>query len=140
MQNTPHNLNTKIHSFPLRVYMEDTDAQGLVYFANYLKFSERARTELLRSLGLNHAILIKQGMMFVVHSCRLNCLASAYLDDVLEVRTDLKKLGHVKLEVNHVIFRKKTIIATLNVGLAFVNSVGKPIKMDDSIRRLLINL
>jgi acyl-CoA thioester hydrolase len=140
MKNTSPQSKTKTHSFPVRVYMEDTDAQGLVYFANYLKFAERARTELLRSRGISHATLIKEGVMFVVYSCLLNCLASSRLDEVLEVRTDLKKLGYVKLEVSQAIFRGEILIATLDIGLAFVNVSGKPIKMDDHIRHLLVNL
>lgn len=129
----------KLHALPIRVYLEDTDAGGIVYYANYLKFAERGRTELLRHLGVSHSDMIKdQGLMFVVRSCVLNCLAPARLDDVLEVRTYFKKLSYAKLEVSQAIVREDKLIATLEVVLACINSLGKPIKMDDHLRRLLI--
>jgi len=130
---------SKHHTFPIRVYIEDTDMGGIVYYANYLKFAERARTEFLREFGVNHTQLIKdQGIIFVVRTCLLNCLASARLDDVLEVRTYLKKLGRAKLELSQTIVRDGQLIATLDVVLACVTLSGKPIKMDDHLRRMLI--
>src|ERR1700722_2178782 len=109
------------HSFPVRVYFEDTDTGGIVYYANYLKFAERARTELLRHIGVSHAAMIKeQEIMFVVRSCLLNCLAPARLDDVLEVRTYFKKLGYAKLEVSQAIVCEARLIATLDVVLACI--------------------
>ena len=129
----------KVHRFPLRIYFEDTDSGGIVYHANYLKFAERARTELLRHIGVTHTEMRKEkGMMFVVRSCLLNCLAPAHLDDVLEVRTYLKKLGHVKLDLSQVIVREDQSIATVDVVLACINSLGKPVKMDDHLRHLII--
>jgi len=130
---------SKPHTFPIRVYFEDTDTGGIVYYANYLKFAERGRTELLRQIGISHAELIKeQANMFVVRSCYLNCLASARLDDVLEVRTYFKKLGHAKIEVSQTIVREDQRIATLEVVLACVNLLGKPLKIDGHLRHLLI--
>ena len=129
----------KYHTFPIRVYFEDTDTAGIVYYANYLKFAERGRTELLREMGVSHAEMIKkQGLTFVIRSCLLNCLASARLDDVLEVRTYFKKLTHVKLEVSQSIVRNNQLIATLEVVLACVNSLGKPIKIDGHLRHLFV--
>lgn len=130
---------TKYHTFPIRVYFEDTDTGGIVYYANYLKFAERGRTELLRHLGISHADMIKnQGVMFVIRSCLLNCLAPARLDDVLEVRTYFKKLTYAKLEVSQTIVREDQLIATLEVVLACINALGKPIKIDNHLRRLLV--
>lgn len=119
------------HIFPIRIYLEDTDAGGIVYYANYLKFTERARTEFLRDLSIDHAELINEyGIMFVVRSCLLNCLASARLNDVLEVRTHLKKPGRAKFELSQVIMREEQPIATLEVVLACINSHGKPIALE----------
>lgn len=130
---------TKFHRFSVRVYYEDTDAGGVVYHVNYLKFAERARAELLRNLGFLHSKIMKeQGLMFVVRSCLLNCLAPAHLDDVLEIRTYLTKPGYAKLELNQDIFREDQPIATLEVVLACINSKGKPVKMDDRLRCLLL--
>jgi len=129
---------SKPHLFSLRVYIEDTDSGGIVYYANYLKFAERARTELLRFIGISHADMIKnQGIMFVVRSCLLNCLASARLDDVLEVKTYLKRLGRAKVELSQAIVREDQLIATLDVVLACINSSGKPVKIDDHSRHML---
>jgi acyl-CoA thioester hydrolase len=123
----------------LRVYYEDTDAGGIVYYANYLKFAERGRTELLRYMGFSHSKMIKdQGVMFVVKSCLLNCLAPARLDDVLEVRTRFKKPGFAKLTLSQEIVREGQVLATLEVVLACVNSVGKPVKLDEKLREYLL--
>ena len=77
-----------IHTFQLRVYYEDTDAAGIVYYANYLRFAERARAELLRGISMGHEKMkALYGIEFVVKSCSLDYLHPAFLDDVLEVRT-----------------------------------------------------
>lgn len=120
----------KYHRLPIRIYMEDTDTGGIVYHANYLKFAERARTEALRVIGGCLASMQDRGMRLVVRSCLLNCLAPAYLNDVLEVRTHFKKPGRVRLELTQDIFREDQCIATLEVVLACINPLGKPIKID----------
>ncbi len=79
--------------FPLRVYIEDTDAGGIVYYVNYLKFMERARTELLRSCGFEQNALQESGLIFVVHSLNGRYLHPARLDDELQVKTVLKALS-----------------------------------------------
>lgn len=129
--------NTKHHSFSVRIYMEDTDAGGIVYHSNYLKFAERARTEALRFIGGSLSVLQDQGMILVVRSCLLNCLAPARLNDVLEIRTYFKKPGHAKLEVSQVIVREDKLIATLEVVLACINPIGRPIKLDASFANTL---
>ncbi|MBS0272339.1 MAG: YbgC/FadM family acyl-CoA thioesterase [Proteobacteria bacterium] len=118
------------HIFSLRVYMEDTDAGSIVYYANYLKFAERARTEALRAIGGNLPTLQDQDRFLVVRSCFLNCLASARLNDVLEIRTHFKKPGRARFEVSQVIVRENQLIATLEVVLACINSQGKPVRLD----------
>src|SRR4051794_19527952 len=76
------------HVHPIRVYFEDTDAGGMVYYANYLKFAERARTEMLRSAGISHAAMMAQdGLMLVVRRCTAEFRRSARLDDALEIDT-----------------------------------------------------
>jgi tol-pal system-associated acyl-CoA thioesterase len=118
------------HIFSLRVYMEDTDAGCIVYYANYLKFAERARTEALRAIGGNLPTLQGQDRFLVVRSCLLNCLASARLNDVLEIRTHFKKPGRARFEVSQVIVREDQLIATLEVVVACINSQGKPVRLD----------
>jgi acyl-CoA thioester hydrolase len=91
---------TKPFSWPVRVYYEDTDAGGVVYYANYLKFFERARTEWLRSVGLNQDKLAQeQGLIFVVRRATLDFAAPARLDDLLEVTVEPMKLARVYLEL-----------------------------------------
>lgn len=129
------------HFFSLRVYYEDTDVGGIVYYANYLKFAERARTEALRGLRIDQSDLLQnQGLKFVVRDCFLNCFAPARLDDILDVKTDFKKIGHAKIAIQQVISRGDQVIASLDVTLACLNSEGRPVKLTGDLRRLLIDL
>lgn len=84
---------TKEFSLPIRVYIEDTDAGGIVYYVNYLKFVERSRTEYLRSLGYGKTAILEDGLLLVVHSLDAQYLASARLDDQLVVTTSVNKLA-----------------------------------------------
>src|SRR5262249_19258454 len=92
------------HVFPVRVYYEDTDAAGIVYYANYLKFAERARTEMLRAHGFEHGG-IGAGLAFAVRSCAVDYLRPARLDDALEVRTRITRVGGASLEADQDICR-----------------------------------
>jgi YbgC/YbaW family acyl-CoA thioester hydrolase len=88
-----------VHRLPLRVYYEDTDAVGIVYHANHLKFAERARTEMLRCLGLDHSIVRERfGLAFTVRRCLVDYLAPARLDDGLVIETRLVRGGGASLE------------------------------------------
>lgn len=128
-------------SFPIRVYLEDTDAGGLVYHATYLRFAERARTEALRSRGFTWSALREdQGIRVVVRSCHLNCLAPAYLDDVLEVKTYFDVPKYAKLAVSQAIMREGKLIASVNVVLACINAQGKPVRIIEDLRHLLTTL
>lgn len=92
-------------SFPVRVYWEDTDAGGIVFYANYLKFFERARTEWLRSLGLNQQHLRDTvGGMFVVTHAQLEYLRPARLDDVLQVTAVVESVGRASLTIGQQVF------------------------------------
>ena len=92
-----------LFSLPVRVYYEDTDAGGVVYYANYLKFCERARTDWLRAIGLEQGRLAAdQNIIFVVRSVKADYLQPAVLDDLLDVVTTLGKLGHAKIGRAHV--------------------------------------
>jgi acyl-CoA thioester hydrolase len=128
---------TKYHSLTQRVYPGNTDCYGIVYHSNYLDFAEHARTEAIIAIGGNLAALQEKGILLVVRSCLLNCLAPARLNDVLEVRTQFKKPKRVKLEVTQTIVCEDRIIATLDVVLASVNLLGKPIKLDEELANTL---
>ena len=91
----------KIHEFAVRVYYEDTDAAGIVYHANYLKFMERGRTEWLRELGFEQSVLVQfHEVVFVVVNLNLNFKNPARLDQELIVRTSLNRLGAASIELN----------------------------------------
>lgn len=79
--------------FPLRVFIEDTDAGGIVYYVNYLKFMERARTEWLRSLGFDFTTLYKENCIFVVKSAEVNYISPARMDDLLQVTVSIDKMA-----------------------------------------------
>ncbi len=90
---------TAVFNWTVRVYYEDTDAGGIVYYANYLKFFERARTEWLRAAGIGQQILLEEhGAMFVVKSAALDYHAPAKLDDVLELTLSIEKLGRASVQ------------------------------------------
>lgn len=83
--------------FPFRVYVEDTDMGGIVYYVNYLKFFERARTELLRSVGVEQFELQQEGVLFVVHDVQCRYVQSARLDDELIVEVDIKRISGARI-------------------------------------------
>ncbi len=122
--------------FPIRVYYEDTDAGGIVYHANYLRFAERARTELLRTHGYDHPTLNRTyGMGFAVRRCTVDFIRPAKLDDALEVRTTIGKAGAASIEMDQRIFRADEHIATVTVQLACIDGRGAPIRMPAELRQ-----
>lgn len=91
----------------IRVYYEDTDSGGIVYYANYFKFTERCRTELLRDLGINQTEIFKElGIKFIVHSVSMNYLKPAYLDDYLTVETKVESITKASLKFDQKIYKK----------------------------------
>jgi acyl-CoA thioester hydrolase len=126
------------HEFPLRVYYEDTDAGGIVYHANYLRFAERARTEWLRALGLDHpTLLARQGCLFAVRRCRIDFRQPARLDDALVVRTRVAALGGARLGLLQEVRRDGRPLVTLEVELALVGTGLRPRRLPAELRRLL---
>lgn len=126
----------KLFSWPVRVYYEDTDAGGVVYYANYLKFFERARTEWLRSLGLNQDKLAQeQGLIFVVRRAMLDFVTPARLDDLLEVTVEPLKLAHVYVQLAQEAKRGVQVLARAEIKVACVDLRGfKPVTIPQSLR------
>jgi len=125
-----------VHAFPLRVYYEDTDAAGIVYYANYLRFAERARTELLRDLGIENAQMMEDhNLAFVVRQCSMDFLKSAKLDDMLAVETRLIDLGGASLSVDQRVRRKDVDLVTMEVKLACMTGDGRPARLPPDVRR-----
>ncbi|GIS33389.1 MAG: tol-pal system-associated acyl-CoA thioesterase [Gammaproteobacteria bacterium] len=126
---------TKPHSYKLRVYYEDTDAQGVVYYANYLKFIERARTEYLRSVGYEQETLLNRGLIFVVNGIQMSFRKPAKLDDSLEIRTTLIKLGKVSFHFDQEVFSEDNFLLCKGlVRCACLNSKSfKPSALPDKL-------
>ncbi|MCW5772002.1 MAG: YbgC/FadM family acyl-CoA thioesterase [Rhodospirillaceae bacterium] len=131
------------HVFPVRVYYEDTDAAGIVYYVNYLKFAERARTEMLRLLGRGqHDMMERVGVAFAVKSARIEYLRPARLDDALLVRTGLIEVGGASLKVRQRIEKAGDgaggpLLADMMIRLAVMNRTGKPMRLPNDIRAAL---
>ena len=118
----------------VKVYYEDTDAGGIVYYANYLKYLERARTEALSTIGLsNLQIKDKFGAFIIVKSCNINYKKSAYLEDELSIRSFVKSITKTSFFMNQIITKDENIIADAKIHLVFVNNKSKPVKVPDLI-------
>ena len=123
---------------PLRVYIEDTDAGGIVYYVNYLKFMERARTELLRSYGYDKPAFWADNLMFVVHSVEVNYRRPAQLDDELQVSATIAKVGRTYFDVAQQVRRGDTILCEGTVRVANVTRDGmKPSPLPAEMRNKL---
>ncbi len=130
-------------NWPIRVYIEDTDAGGIVFYVNYLKFMERARTEFLRNIGFDHAAMINQGGMFVVHSTNIRYLVPASLDDELIVTVAIGELRRTHLTFSQDIVRKtdNQLLSRADVKVACVTRESMrpqviPNKMKDALIKL----
>lgn len=121
--------------WPVRVYWEDTDAGGVVYYANYLKFLERARSEWLRALDIHQADLAAtEGVLFVVRRVEADYLSPARFDDALTVHCQVTETGRASLEMAQQIQRGETVLLTARVKLACVSADAlKPRRMPEWI-------
>lgn len=114
-----------VFTWTVRVYYEDTDAGGIVYYANYLKFFERARTEWLRSLGIDQQTLRDQhGAIFVVRSASVDYVASARLDDEVRLTLSIEKLGRASIQFVQQAWRGETLLAGAGVKVGCVDAVS----------------
>ena len=118
----------------LKVYYEDTDSGGVVYYANYLKFLERARTEALYSIGYsNKKIKDDFDALIIVKACNIEYKKSAHLEDELNIRSFVKSITKTSFFMNQIISRDNDIIVEAQVHLVFINKDGKPVKIPDEI-------
>ena len=124
----------KIFNYKVKVYYEDTDAGGVVYYANYLKYLERARTEALSTIGLsNLQIKDKFGALIIVKSCNIEYKKSAHLEDKLTIRSFIKSVTKTSFFMNQIITKDKEIIVESQIHLVFINDKGKPVKVPQII-------
>ncbi len=126
-----------VHSLPIRVYYEDTDASGIVYHASYLRFAERGRTEMLRAAGFEHAaILHETGTAFTVISMEINFKQPAKLDELLSVQTRMSSIGGASMEMVQEIKRGDTLLVEMKVKIACIDKRGKAARLPEAVRVL----
>ena len=122
------------HHFEIRVYYEDTDAAGIVYYANYLKFAERARTEMMRDRGASHQDLHRStGLSFVVKRCTADYHLPARLDDILDVETHVGKIGGASLNLRQLVFRGDRLLVSMDIRLALLNEALRPARIPKAL-------
>ena len=125
------------HSFPVRIYYEDTDFSGNVYHAAYLKFFERGRTEFLRDLGIHHSELAGQGLAFAVRSMELDFVAAARIDDLLTVKTEVLECTGVRLTLAQTILRGTDLLTRARVVVVAIKTSGGPARLPPDLRARL---
>ena len=130
----------KKFNFNIKVYYEDTDAGGVVYYANYLKFLERARSEAIHSLGFsNKGLLENHGILLIVKSCNIEYKQPAQLEDLLEISSEAISFTKTSILMKQLILKNKDIISEADVHLVAVDNKGKPTKIPDQLKRKLEN-
>ena len=130
---------TNSFKYELKIYYEDTDAGGVVYYANYLKFLERARTDAITSLDFsNNKLVEKFGIFIIVKSCNLNFLRPAKLEDNLDIISKVIEVKNVSIKMKQNIFVNDSMIVEAEILLASVNNEGKPSKLPDEFKNELI--
>ncbi|MDB4157356.1 YbgC/FadM family acyl-CoA thioesterase [Candidatus Pelagibacter sp.] len=118
----------------LKVYYEDTDAGGIVYYANYLKFLERARTEALVTLGFNNKKIKEDfGSQIIVKSCNIEYKKPALLEDELNIRSFVKSITKTSFFMNQFISKREDVIVEAKVHLVFINNEGKPMRIPGTL-------
>jgi acyl-CoA thioester hydrolase len=122
----------------VRVYYEDTDAAGIVYYANYLRFIERGRTEFLRALGHDQHALMQEGVAFAVRAVEAQFLKPARLDDLLTVETAIAALGRAQLTFAQRVLRGHELLLDAKIRVACIDpAAGRPIRMPRAIHEQL---
>ena len=124
----------KNFTYKTKVYYEDTDAGGVVYYANYLNFLERARTEAITSIGLSNKKIKKNFDAFIiVKACNIQYKLSAYLEDELLITSFVKSITKTSFIMSQRINRKNDLISEAEVHLVFVNNLGKPSRIPEQL-------
>jgi acyl-CoA thioester hydrolase len=126
----------KTHRFETRIYYEDTDMAGIVYYANYLRYIERARSEQIRELDIDQTILKNEhGLVLVVHRVEADYLGAARLDDLIRVETTVLQVSGVQMTYQQDIYRGEDKIFAAIVKVACMNLAGRPSRLPADIRR-----
>ncbi len=129
--------NEFIHE--VKVYYEDTDAGGVVYYSNYLKFLERARTEMINSVGLsNKKLLEEHKTLIIVKSCNVEYLSPSKLEDTLQIHSSIESFNKASFVIIQNIKKDDNLIVKAKLKLVTVNQEGKPIKIPSALEKLLL--
>jgi acyl-CoA thioester hydrolase len=135
---TSGHFSEGVHVLPLRIYYEDTDAAGIVYYANWLRFLERGRTELLRLLGQEHSSLRdERGVHWVVRRCTVDYLKPARLDETIEVVTSCGELRGASLDMIQQARRGEEILVRASLVVACMGAGGRPVRLPQHLRTAL---
>ncbi len=126
------------HSFPIRVYYEDTDMAGIVYYANYLKYIERARSDWVKSLGIDQNSMREQdGVVFAVRRVEADYHAPARFDDALQVETRVQTVTGARLVMQQEVTRDGDLLFGATVTIVCINDSGQPARLPANIRLML---
>ncbi|MFO1164918.1 MAG: tol-pal system-associated acyl-CoA thioesterase [Paracoccus sp. (in: a-proteobacteria)] len=118
-----------MHSFPVRVYYEDTDLAGIVYYANYLKFIERGRSEWLREVGVDQRVLKQQGLVFAVRRVEADYLSPARFDDQLVVESSLHAQTPARIVIDQRVLREGAALFVARVTVVCLGEGGRPLRI-----------
>lgn len=133
-------MPAKAHITPVRIYYEDTDAVGIVYHANYLKFAERARTEMMRDLsGGLYARMLADGMGFIVRRCTVDYAGAARLDDLIEVHSRVLDVGGASLSAEQTVWRDGKRLVRMEIKLGCIGPNGRPARIPPELRGVIEN-
>jgi len=129
-------------NYKVKVFYEDTDAGGVVYYANYLKFFERARTEAIAEIGLSNKKLLKEnGILIIVKSCKIEYKKPAKLEDQLEIKSSITSTSKTSFKMKQKAYKDQELITDCEIHLVIVDKKGKPTKIPNLLKKKLeINL
>lgn len=125
-----------VHRMKIKVYYDDTDAGGVVYYANYLRYLERARTEFLSDHGINVAEVHNLGYFFTVTHVDIHYKRPARLGDMVEVTTEMTELKNASLTLKNQILRDNILLVEAYVTIAYIDKTGKPRRMPDDFKKI----
>ncbi len=126
-----------MHHFPIRVYYEDTDMAGIVYYANYLRYIERARSDWVREIGIDQNAMRADGLVFAVRRIEADYLSPAHFDEELQVETSVQQVTGARLVMEQVVKRGEERLFEAIVTVVCVSDTGQPARLPANIRRLV---
>ena len=128
------------HRFPVRVYYEDTDLAGIVYYANYLKFIERARSTWVAALGVDQLALKQRGIVFAVRRVEADYIAPAVFEDDLIVETMPISMTPARLVLGQLVLRQDVVLFRSEITLVALGDGGKPLRLPDALRHVVADM